>query len=83
MEKFGLRGLAEALTRELHPQNIYIGHFVIDVGIRAYHRAERQDDGHDNMLDLDAIAKSYLQFHRQNRSTWAWKIELWPRMERF
>ena len=32
MGKFGLRGLAQALARELHPQNIHIGHFVIDGG---------------------------------------------------
>ena len=31
MGKFGLRGLAQSLARELHPQNIHIGHFVIDV----------------------------------------------------
>ena len=30
--KFGLRGPAQALARELHPQNIHIGHFVIDGG---------------------------------------------------
>ena len=83
MGKFGLRDLAQALARELHPQNIHIGHFVIDGGIRADHRAERQDDGHDNMLDPDAIAESYLQFHHQHRSAWAWEIELRPWMERF
>tara|TARA_B100000780_G_scaffold2849_1_gene2393 strand:+ start:553 stop:858 length:306 start_codon:yes stop_codon:yes gene_type:complete len=60
MGKFGLRGLAQTLARELHPQIIHIGYFVIDGGIRAYHRAERQDGGHDNMLDPDAIAESYL-----------------------
>ena len=27
MGKFGLRGLAQALAHELHPQNIHIGHF--------------------------------------------------------
>ena len=81
--KFGLRGLAQALARELHPQNIHIGHFVIDGGIRAEHRAERQDDGNDSMLDPDAIAESYLQFHRQHRSAWAWEIELRPWVERF
>ena len=32
MGKFGLRGLAQSLARELHPQNIHIGHFVIDGG---------------------------------------------------
>jgi hypothetical protein len=35
------------------------------------------------MLDPDAIAESYLQFHRQHRSAWAWEIELRPWMERF
>ena len=33
MGKFGLRGLAQSLARELHPKNIHIGHFVIDGGI--------------------------------------------------
>ena len=83
MGKFGLRGLAQSLARELHPKNIHIGHFVIDGGIRASHRPERHDDGSDRMLDPDAIAKSYLQFHRQHRSTWAWEIELRPWLENF
>ena len=33
MGKFGLRGLAQSMARELHPKNIHIGHFVIDGGI--------------------------------------------------
>ena len=83
MGKFGLRGLAQSLARELHPQNIHIGHFVIDGGIRAAHRPDRQDDGSDNMLDPDAIAEAYLQFHNQHRSAWAWEVELRPWVERF
>jgi len=83
MGKFGLRGLAQSLARELHPQNIHIGHFVIDGGIRAAHRPERHDDGSDNMLDPDAIAEAYLQFHNQHRSAWAWEVELRPWVERF
>ena len=83
MGKFGLRGLAQSLARELHPQNIHVGHFVIDGGIRAAHRPERQDDGSDNMLDPDAIAETYMQFHAQHRSAWAWEIELRPWVERF
>ena len=82
MGKFGLRGLAQALARELHPQNIHIGHFVIDGGIRS-DRPEWQDDGSDNMLDPDAIAESYLQCHNQHRSAWSWEIELRPWQERF
>ena len=82
MGKFGLRGLAQALARELHPQNIHIGHFVIDGGI-ASDRPDRQDDGGDRMLDPDAIAEAYLQFHNQHRSAWAWEVELRPWVETF
>ena len=82
MGKFGLRGLAQALARELHPQNIHIGHFVIDGGIRS-DRPDRQDDGGDGMLDPDAIAETYMQLHAQHRSAWAWEIELRPWVERF
>jgi len=83
MGKFGLRGLAQSLARELHPQNIHIGHFVIDGGIKADHRSDRQDDGTDKMLNPDEIAKTYLAFHHQHRSAWAWEIELRPWVERF
>ena len=82
MGKFGLRGLAQSLARELHPQNIHIGHFVIDGGI-ASDRQDRQDDGGDRMLDPDAIAEAYLQFHNQHRSAWAWEVELRPWVETF
>ena len=82
MGKFGLRGLAQALARELHPQNIHVGHFVIDGGI-ASERQDQKDDGSDNMLDPDAIAEAYLQFHNQHRSAWAWEVELRPWIEKF
>ena len=82
MGKFGLRGLAQALARELHPQNIHIGHFVIDGGI-ASERQDRKDDGSDRTLDPDAIAEAYLQFHNQHRSAWAWEVELRPWVEKF
>ena len=84
MGKFALRGLANALARELHPQGIHIGHFVIDGGILKAggdpRAAERGDNG---MLDPDAIADTYLQFHRQPRNSWAWEIELRPWIDKF
>ncbi len=83
MGKFGLRGLAQSMARELHPQNIHIGHFVIDGGIANAARPERVDDGTDKMMSPEAIAETYLQFHRQHRSAWAWEIELRPWQERF
>ncbi len=85
MGKFALRGLAQSLARELHPKGIHIGHFVIDGGIRNTARPERIDaaDNPDSMLDPDAIAMSYWHFLQQDRSSWAWEIELRPWVETF
>ena len=85
MGKFALRGLAQSLARELHPQGIHIGHFVIDGGIRNASRPERIDaaENPDSMLDPEAIADSYLHFLDQPRSSWAWEIELRPWVEKF
>ena len=80
MGKFGLRALAQSLARELHPQNIHIGHFVIDGGITSNSTANKSVD---RTLDPDAIAQTYLDFFKQHRSAWAWEIELRPWVETF
>ena len=82
MGKFALRGLAQSMARELHPQNIHIGHFVIDGGIRNPGRVEPPDRP-DSLLDPDAIAREYLKLLRQDRSAWSWEIELRPWVEKF
>ena len=43
MGKFALRGLAQSMSRELHPQGIHIIHVVVDGGIRAAARPEPAD----------------------------------------
>src|SRR6185295_8284431 len=40
MGKFALRGLAQSMSRELHPKGIHVAHFVIDGGIRSARRTE-------------------------------------------
>ena len=80
MGKFALRGLAQSLARELQPQNIHVGHVVIDGGIASPTRTANQPD---SLLDPNAIADSYLALHRQQRSAWAWEIELRPWVENF
>ena len=77
MGKFGLRGLAQSLARELHPQNIHIGHFIIDGGIG------RQPYSNREMIHPDSIAKTYLEFHYQDPSAWSWEIELRTWKEKF
>jgi NAD(P)-dependent dehydrogenase (short-subunit alcohol dehydrogenase family) len=82
MGKFALRGLAQSMARELSPQGIHVAHVVIDGGIRSARRTEPPDRP-DSTLDPDAIAQSYLDLLRQNRSAWAWEIELRPWVEKF
>ena len=84
MGKFGLRGLAQSLARELQPKNIHVAHFVIDGGIRQSADDPRAADrGDDGMLEPDAIARTYLDIHRQHRSAWSWEVEVRPWVEKF
>jgi len=75
MGKFGLRGLAQSMARELQPQGIHVAHFVIDGGIG--------ETDEDRMLRPDAIARTYLDVHRQHRSAWSWEVAMRPWVENF
>ena len=79
MGKFALRGLAQSMARELAPKGVHVAHFVIDGGIESGVRVP----DHDEWLDPDAIAQTYLHVHRQHRSAWTWEVELRPWVERF
>ena len=77
MGKFGLRGLAQSLARELHPQGIHIAHFVIDGAIN------KEPYGDYQTIHPDEIAKTYLQFYHQDKSAWAWEVELRTSVQKF
>ncbi|MGX5830963.1 SDR family NAD(P)-dependent oxidoreductase [Mesorhizobium sp. 43Arga] len=82
MPKFGLRGLAQSMARELAPKNIHVGHFIIDGAIGS--APSGQEPGpQDRRLSPDAIAEAYLSIHRQHRSAWTWEMELRPWVETF
>jgi NAD(P)-dependent dehydrogenase (short-subunit alcohol dehydrogenase family) len=83
MGKFGLRGLAQSMARELAPKNIHVAHFVIDGGISKGPDDPRANRGEDGLLEPDAIAETYLNIHRQHRSAWTWEVELRPWVESF
>src|SRR5215510_11924005 len=82
-------GLAQSMARELMPQGIHIANVPIDAaigwiqenGTRAHRRAGSTID--DNMADPDCIAETYLQLHRQHRSTWAFEVVLRPWVEKW
>jgi NAD(P)-dependent dehydrogenase (short-subunit alcohol dehydrogenase family) len=82
-------GLAESMARELMPQGIHVANVPIDAaigwtqedGTRAHRLAGTTVD--DNMADPDRIAETYLQLHRQHRSTWAFEVVLRPWQEKW
>src|SRR2546421_383187 len=82
-------GLAQSMARELMPQGIHIANVPIDAaigwtqddGTRAHRLAGTTVD--DNMAHPDYIAETYLQLHRQHRSTWAFEVVLRPWVERW
>jgi NAD(P)-dependent dehydrogenase (short-subunit alcohol dehydrogenase family) len=82
MGKFALRGLAQALARELSPQGIHVAHIVIDGGIRSDARPNPAD-APDSTLDPDAIAETTWHVLHQHRSAWSWEVEVRPWVERF
>jgi NAD(P)-dependent dehydrogenase (short-subunit alcohol dehydrogenase family) len=82
MGKFALRGLAQSMARELHPQGIHIAHIVIDGGIKSARRAEPPGKT-ASLLDPNSIAASYLHIIHQPHSAWSWEVELRPWIEAF
>ena len=82
MGKFALRGLAQSMARELHPQGIHVAHVVIDGGIASARRTEPSDRP-ASLLEPDAIAATYLHLIQQPRSVWSTEIALRPWVEKF
>ena len=82
MGKFALRGLAQSMARELHPQGIHVIHVVVDGGIRAAARPDPTDKP-DSLLDPEAIAHTMMDLVRQPRSCWTDEIAVRPWVERF
>jgi NAD(P)-dependent dehydrogenase (short-subunit alcohol dehydrogenase family) len=82
MGKFALRGLAQSMARELHPQGIHIAHIVIDGGIKSTRRTEPPGKT-ASLLDPNSIAASYLHIIHQPHSAWSWEVELRPWVEAF
>ena len=80
-------GLAQSMARELMPLGIHVAQVAIDAavgwtqedGSRAHRLAGTTVE--DNMADPDRIAETYLQLHRQHRSTWTFDVVLRPWVE--
>ena len=86
--KGGLRLMAQAMARELGPQNIHVAHLVIDAGVDTAFVRERiaqavGEDALDNMpadrlIDPTSIANAYWALHKQSRDAWTFEMDLRP-----
>lgn len=81
--KFALRGLAQSLAREFHPQGIHITHVILDGLIWSSRTQERFSPEQEQCMLPEDIATVYWQITQQPRSTWSQEIDLRPDVESF
>jgi len=89
--KAGLRMVAQAMARELAPQNIHVAHLVIDAGVdtafvRDRIKAARGAQAlealpEDALMDPTSIAAAYWMLHQQTRDAWTFELDLRPYLE--
>jgi NAD(P)-dependent dehydrogenase (short-subunit alcohol dehydrogenase family) len=86
--KAGLRMIAQSMAREYGPLGIHVAHVVIDGGINGERLLSRmpalsKERGEDGLLGIAAIADTYWNIHRQQRSAWTQEVDLRPFREPF
>lgn len=86
--KAGLRMVAQSMAREYGPRGIHVAHVVIDGGIdgdviRMNWPGVVAERGEDGLMDIHAIADTFLMLHKQPPSAWTQEIDLRPFKEHF
>ena len=82
--KFGVRGLAESLARELWPKGIHVAHVVIDGAIDTPDAHQSSSlDSNDPLLNPDSMAEAYWNLAIQDKQAWTLEIDLRPFNEDF
>ena len=88
--KFGLRAVAQAMARELGPNNIHVAHLIIDAAvdsdaIRARFKAmrgiEADDIAPNSLVKTGTIAEAYWFVHQQPKDGWTHELDLRPAVE--
>ena len=75
--KFGLRGLAQSMARELQPRGLHVAHVVIDGPIDSEQlRQILVERDSDSFLKPGDIAEAFFRLHRQSRSAWTHELDL-------
>ncbi|MFV0477956.1 MAG: SDR family oxidoreductase [Parahaliea sp.] len=89
--KAGLRTMAQAMARELGPQNIHVAHLIIDSPVDTMWVRERMtSEGvavdelpEDALMKPASVAEAYWQLHCQSRDAWTFELDLRPCAEKW
>ena len=82
--KFAVRGLAQVMSRDLHPQGIHVAYVNVDGGIdMPLLRKFRRDSKDEDLLKPSAIADAFWYLAHQDRSVWSNELEVRPFKEKF
>ena len=86
--KHGLKALAEAMARELGPQNIHVGHVIVDGAIDTAFISENFPERYalkerDGILNPAHIADNYWHLYCQPRDSWTFELDLRPWIEKW
>ncbi len=82
--KFAVRGLAQVMARDLHPQGIHVAYINVDGGIdMPLLRDARPQLRDEDVLKPSAIADAFWYLAHQDRSAWTHELDLRPFKEKF
>jgi len=82
--KFAVRGLAQVMARDLHPQGIHVGYINVDGGVdMPLLRKFRPDSKDEDLLKPSAIADAFWYMAHQDRSAWSHELDVRPFKEKF
>lgn len=82
--KFAVRGLAQVMARDLHPQGIHVAYVNVDGGIDMPLLRNFRPEGKDeDFLKPSAIADAFWYLAHQDRSAWSHELDVRPFKEKF
>ena len=82
--KFAVRGLAQVLARDLHPQGIHVAYVNVDGGIdMPLLRKSRPEAKDEDLLKPSAIADAFWYLAHQDPSAWTHELDVRPFTEKF
>ncbi|WP_340110267.1 SDR family NAD(P)-dependent oxidoreductase [Pikeienuella sp. HZG-20] len=86
--KFALRGMTQAMARELGPRGVHVAHVVIDAAIDTAFTRENFPERYalkaeDGILNPESVAETYFMLYNQPRDAWTHEMDLRPWREDF